>query len=83
VFGLVGQLSPKEVQLFDIAEAGADGISYLSAPVFSPAGTVSLQLVLTGMPSGLGVKKIERYAERLCAAAALITNETHGRRPGE
>jgi DNA-binding IclR family transcriptional regulator len=81
VFELVGHLSPNELQLFDVNDAGADGISYISAPVFSPSGTVSFQLVITGLPSDLSIQKIEGYAERLCAAAALITNETHGRRP--
>jgi DNA-binding IclR family transcriptional regulator len=83
VFGLVGQLSAKELQLFELCDAEPDGISYLSAPVFSPDGAVSFQLVISGLPSDLSAKKIERYAERLCAAAALITSETHGRRPGD
>jgi DNA-binding IclR family transcriptional regulator len=81
VFELVSALTAQELQLLDINAAGSAGISYLSAPVFSPAGAVSLQLVISGIPSTLSVKKIERYAERLCAAAALITSETHGQRP--
>jgi hypothetical protein len=51
--------------------------------VFSPSGTVSLQLVISGLPKILSATKIERYAERLCATAALITSETHGRRPAD
>ena len=78
---MVGQLTPNEVQLVDIGDAGADGISYITAPVFSPAGTVSLQFVISGMPRNLGPEEIERYAEKLCATAASITTETHGRRP--
>ena len=81
VFELVGKLTRNEIQLVDLNDAGGAGISYIAAPVFSPAGTVSLQLVLSGMPGDLGIKEIENYAERLCAAAAVITNETHGRRP--
>lgn len=81
VFELVGHLSPNEMQLFDIGDVGADGISTISAPVFSPDGKVSFQLVMSGLPSDLSVQNIERYAKRLCAAAALITSETHGRRP--
>ncbi len=81
VFDLVGHLSPNEMQLFDLGAAGADGISYIAAPVFSPAGTVSLQLVLSGMPSNLNARQIEQYAERLCATAALVTDKIHGRRP--
>jgi DNA-binding IclR family transcriptional regulator len=79
LFVLVGQLSPNEIQLFGLGEAGADGISYIAAPVFSPNGVVSLQLVISGMPRNLRSQQIERYAARLSATAALITNETHGR----
>jgi DNA-binding IclR family transcriptional regulator len=81
VFDLVGQLLPNEVQLFDLGEAGEDGVSYIAAPVFSPDGKVALQLVLSGMPSKLNGRQIEHYAERLCATAAQITEEIHGRRP--
>jgi len=81
VFDLVGQLLPNEVQLLNLGEAGEEGISYIAAPVFSPAGTVSLQLVLSGMPINLDGRQIERYAEKLCTTAALITEEIHGRRP--
>jgi DNA-binding IclR family transcriptional regulator len=83
VFELVGHLTPNEVQLFDLADAGAEGIAYITAPVFSPAGKVSLQLVISGLPSDLSGHTIERYAERLCATAALITSETYGRRPND
>ncbi len=83
VFDLVAHLSPNEIQLFDVAAAGADGISYISAPVFSPAGKISFQLVISGLPSDLNLRQIERYAERLCTTAALITSETHGRRPND
>lgn len=83
VFELVGHLSPNEIQLFDVGDAGTDGITYISAPVFSPSGKVSFQLVISGLPSDLSVPTIERYAERLCATAALITSETHGRRPND
>lgn len=81
VHGLIGELSPNEVQLVDAADVGPEGIAHISAPIFSPAGTVSLQLVITGLPSDLSAEHIERYTERLCATAALITSETHGRRP--
>ena len=83
VYRFVSQLTPRELQLSRISEAGAEGVSYLAAPVFSPAGTVAMQLVISGMPRDLGVKKVGRYAERLCAAAALITSETHGHKPAD
>ena len=81
VLALAGQLSAKELQLFDINEAGPEGVSHISAPVFSPAGTVSLQLVISGMPRNVSAADIGRFTERLCAAAALVTSETHGRYP--
>ena len=81
VFEMVGELTPDEIQLFDLADAGAKGFSYIAAPVFSPAGTVAFQLVISGLPTTLGIADAERYAERLCATAALITSETHGRQP--
>ncbi len=81
VFTSIEHLTPNEVQLFDIKDAGDVGVGYIAAPVFSPAGTVAFQLVITGLPADLRTREIERYAERLCATAALITNETHGRPP--
>jgi DNA-binding IclR family transcriptional regulator len=83
VFEMVGQLTPNEIQLFQLADIGGGGISYISAPVFSPTGSVAFQLVISGLPSNLPIGEIERYAERLCATAASITSETHGRSPQE
>jgi DNA-binding IclR family transcriptional regulator len=83
VFEMVGHLTQDEMQLVELSDAGSAGISYIAAPVFSPAGTVSFQLVVTGLPSNLGTGEIERHAERLCATAASITGETHGRRPAD
>lgn len=79
---LIGALSEKEIQLCNIADAGKEGISYISAPIFSPTGTVALELTLSGMSDHLSIEEIERYAERLRAAAAMVTSETHGRIPG-
>ncbi len=81
VFELIGQLSPNEIQLFEFTEGETAGVSYMSAPVFSPAGTVAFQIVMSGMPADMGWPEIEAHAERLCATAAMITSETHGRRP--
>jgi len=81
VFEMVEHLTPNEVQLFNLRDAGTSGISYIAAPVFSPTGSVAFQLVVTGFPSSLGIVEIERHAERLCATAASITSETHGQRP--
>lgn len=81
VHNLIGALSEKEIQLVRVADAGGDGVSYISVPVFSPTGSVSLELALSGMPGNLSVEEIEHYAERLRAAAAIVTSETHGRLP--
>ncbi|HET8711279.1 MAG TPA: helix-turn-helix domain-containing protein [Spongiibacteraceae bacterium] len=83
VQGLIGALSEKEIQLLDIADAGSAGVSYISAPVFSPTGSVTLELALSGMPDNLNIAEIERYAERLRAAAAVVTSETHGTMPAK
>jgi DNA-binding IclR family transcriptional regulator len=78
---LIADLSEREMQLLDFDEAGADGISFITAPVFSPAGQVSLELSLSGLPPKLTRTEFERYVERLRAAAAVVTSETHGREP--
>lgn len=78
---LIAELTANEIQLLDIADAGEEGISYISAPVFSPAGTVAMELSLSGMPDNLSRAEIEQYAERLRAVAAIVTSETHGRQP--
>jgi len=83
VLDLVGRLTAAELQLSDVRDISAEGVSYIAAPVFSPAGAVSFQVVITGMPTNLDARAIEHHAERLCAAAAVITNETHGWRPDE
>lgn len=77
----VASLTPEEVQLIDLTRAGAGGVCYISAPVFSPAGAVEVELTLSGLPPALGSIEIERYAERLRAAAAIVTAEIHGRVP--
>lgn len=81
VLELTGQLSANELQLLNLNDAVVDGVSYISAPVFSPEGTVSFELVITGMPTDLSAKEIGHYAEKLCATAAIITSETRGRVP--
>jgi DNA-binding IclR family transcriptional regulator len=81
VFQLIGQLTANEIQLVELDEAPPTGVSYMAAPIFSPAGDVLYQLVVTGMPTDLGVREIQNFAERLCATAAAITGDIHGRPP--
>ncbi|MDE2303810.1 MAG: helix-turn-helix domain-containing protein [Sphingomonadales bacterium] len=79
---MIRELTLREVQILDPAQAAPDGVSHIGAPVFSPSGSVAFQLVATGLPRDLRAEDIERYAERLCAAAATVTDELHGRPPG-
>jgi DNA-binding IclR family transcriptional regulator len=81
VHELIGALSEKEIQLFNLADAGGSGISYISAPIFSPTGAVALELVLSGLPNNLRIEEIEHCAERVRAIAATVTAETHGKAP--
>lgn len=81
VFEVISQLSLSELQLASLDDAAVDGVSYISAPVFSPQGTVAFELVINGMPNFLSAKETEHYAERLRATAAIITSETRGQLP--
>jgi DNA-binding IclR family transcriptional regulator len=78
---LIKELSANEIQLLDLADAGQEGFSFISVPVFSPAGTVAMELSLSGMPDNLGLAEVKQCAERLRAVAAIVTAETHGRQP--
>jgi DNA-binding IclR family transcriptional regulator len=80
-FALIRQLTPNEVQIPSFSEIDANGVPRVTAPVFSPEGSVAFQLVLSGFPFTIAPKKLERYVERLCSAAASITNELNGRMP--
>jgi DNA-binding IclR family transcriptional regulator len=77
----IGQLSAPEIQLERIEDALAEGVGYISAPVFAPNGEVAMELTLSGMPSNLSVAEIETMAERLRTTAAVVTRESHGRLP--
>lgn len=79
----IGQLSAGEVQLLSLSNPGKESISFISVPVFSAAGDVVLELSLTGLPHDAGTDDIERYADRMLAAAANVTGETYGRRPAQ
>jgi DNA-binding IclR family transcriptional regulator len=78
---LLSDLSEREIQLLDLDEANSGGVAYITAPVFSPAGEVLLELSVSGLPIHLRRADIESYVARLCAAAAAVTAETHGRFP--
>jgi DNA-binding IclR family transcriptional regulator len=81
VHALMAALSKPEIQLHDFDQPIPDGVCYISAPVFGPTAGVELELALSGMPLDLRRQEIERYASRLCATAAVITAEAHGRPP--
>lgn len=78
---LLADLSPDEIQLLDLDDIGPEGVSYITAPIFSPSGEVVLELGISGLPHGLDSAGIAHCVERLCAAAAIVTAETHGRSP--
>ncbi len=77
----MGELSRDEIQLLSLDQGAATRIGHISAPVFSPSGEVALELAITGVPDGLGRSELESCTERLLAAAATVTSETHGRMP--
>ena len=81
LYALLGELTATEIQLFDIDDIGANGLSYISAPVFSPSGNVSFELMITGVPLNISVQTIKEFAEKLCATAAAVTSETYGQLP--
>lgn len=78
---LLARLTPNEVQLIDAKEAAQTGLGHMSAQVFAPNGAVVFELTLSGIPAGMSPSEIEQYADRLRAAAAIVTAETHGRAP--
>ena len=78
---LISEFALREIQLLDLEDVGADGISHLSAPVFSSAGDIVLELTASALPANLSVKEIELYISRLRASAAFVTAEIHGRSP--
>lgn len=78
---LIADLSEREMQILDFAEIGPEGLSYITAPVFSPTGQVSLELAIGSLPRDLSRTDLTHYIERLTAATAAVTAETHGRMP--
>jgi DNA-binding IclR family transcriptional regulator len=77
----IGAFSAAEFQLLDLEEGGAFDVGYISVPVFCPSAKPVLELVMTGLPHGLSGAQVRTLAERLCAAGAIVTSETFGKRP--
>jgi len=78
---LMGELTRNEIQLASANDVDGAGVGRIVAPVFSSSGTVIFQLVLSGLPGNLTPRKVERYIERLLAAAAAVTSQINGRVP--
>jgi DNA-binding IclR family transcriptional regulator len=78
---LIAELTEQEIQLLNLGDIGPEGVSFVTAPVFSPSGAVALELTIGGMPPNLPHAELERYIAKLRAAAAIVTSETHGRVP--
>ncbi|MEW9854548.1 IclR family transcriptional regulator [Novosphingobium sp. M1R2S20] len=78
---LVGDISEREIQLLDVADATGEGVSYIIAPVFSAAGEVAYEIGISGFPPGLTENDIERYVDRVRTAAANVTMQLNGSAP--
>lgn len=78
---LLSDMSEQETQLLDLDEVGSEGLAYITAPVFAPSGQVVLELSVSGLPADLSKSQMEECVDRLRAAAAVVTRETHGRPP--
>ena len=81
VISLTGELSLDELQLTELESTRSYQLSHISAPVFNSKGMVVMEIALTGGLDLLSTSEISHYAERLCAVAAFVTSESHGRIP--
>lgn len=77
----VSALTAPEIQAEDLEAVVDQGAIYISAPVFGPDGEVELELTLSGLQPDLDIARIKQSVRRLCAAAAAVTAESHGRCP--
>lgn len=71
----------EEYALVDVDPKARYRLSHIGAPVFGPDGGVALGLFLIGFQGEVAGKDVERYAERLTAAAERVTKSIHGTRP--
>lgn len=70
-----------EYQLLAFGDVRGKGVNYLAAPVFSPDGDISFEILMGRLPVDLSEAEFGRYAARLLQAADIVTNETRGRKP--
>ncbi|MET1755898.1 helix-turn-helix domain-containing protein [Novosphingobium sp. RD2P27] len=80
---LVSEISEAEVQLVEPTEAVGQGVSYITAPVFSPKGEVAYEMSISGFAPGLSRHDVERAIEHLRGAAARVTLQINGSAPWE
>lgn len=78
---LVGDISEREIQLIDPAEAAGQGLSYITAPVFSSSGKVAYEISISGFLPAISQYDIERHVDRLRRAAAHATTRINGSGP--
>jgi DNA-binding IclR family transcriptional regulator len=71
----------EEFQLLSLADAQGKGVNYLAAPIFSPEGEVSFEILISGLPVNLNEREFAHYTSRLLLAADIVTKEIHGRKP--
>jgi DNA-binding IclR family transcriptional regulator len=60
----------------------ADRIDYVSAPVFDPAGRVTMSINLFGEPGQILPSQVEELAGEVVKSARIVTDAIHGSRPG-
>ncbi|WP_317930467.1 IclR family transcriptional regulator [Halioxenophilus sp. WMMB6] len=77
----VAPLSNDEMQLLALEDLAGRRLSHISAPIFNSDGEVLFELSLSGLPPGLTHVQATTIIERLLAVTAVITSESHGRKP--
>jgi DNA-binding IclR family transcriptional regulator len=78
---LVGDISEQEIQVIDLDEAVAEGISYVTAPIFSSKGEVAYEISASGFAPGMSRVQIETCIATLREAATSATLQMNGSAP--
>lgn len=75
------EIPVEQFQLLTLDEARGNGVNYVSAPVFSPDGDITFEILMSGLPINLNEAEFDRYTARLKLAADTVTKEIRGRKP--
>jgi DNA-binding IclR family transcriptional regulator len=76
-------LRTDEYALIELDRAESYRLNHIGAPVFGPAGEVSLALFLIGFVDQIPAEQVPKYADRLLEACAKVTTAIRGREPDE